>query len=65
MATKIESTVGNAAADLARARLPGRRRVAMIVHDEQDEAALADPDAVAACIAQDNPARALTFVAEI
>jgi len=42
MATKIDSTVSNAAADLARARLPGQRRVTMIVHDEQDEATLAD-----------------------
>ena len=42
MATKIDSTVRNAAADLARARLPGQRRVTMIVHDEQDEATLAD-----------------------
>jgi hypothetical protein len=42
MARKIDSTVGNAAADLARARLPGQRRVTMIVHDEQDEATLAE-----------------------
>ena len=38
MAKKIESTVRNAAADLAKARLPGRSRVTMVVLDEQDEA---------------------------
>ena len=38
MPKKIESTVRNAAADLAKARLPGRSRVTMVVLDEQDEA---------------------------
>lgn len=42
MATKIDSTVKNAAADLARARLPSQRRVTLIVHDEADEAATAN-----------------------
>jgi len=42
MATRIDSIVKDAAADLARARLPGQRRVTMIVLDERDEAALAD-----------------------
>lgn len=42
MATKIETTVGTAAADLANAGLAGDRRVMMIVLDEQEEADLAD-----------------------
>lgn len=42
MATRIETTVKDAATDLARARLPEQRRVTMIVLDEQDEAALAE-----------------------
>jgi hypothetical protein len=42
MATKIESTVGSAAADLAKAGLAGNKRVMMIVLDAEDEAKLAD-----------------------
>lgn len=42
MATKIETTVSTAAADLAKAGLAGNKRVMMIVLDEEDEAKLAD-----------------------
>ena len=42
MATKIETTVGTAAADLAKAGLAVNKRVMMIVLDEEDEAKLAD-----------------------
>ena len=42
MATKIETTVSTAAADLAKAGLAGNKRVMMIVLDEEDEAKLAE-----------------------
>lgn len=42
MASKIESTVGHVAADLAKAGFPGSRRVQMVVLDEEDEAKLAE-----------------------
>ncbi len=41
MATKITSTVGNVAADLAEAGLPPSRPVELVVLDEEDEAKLA------------------------
>lgn len=42
MARKIETTVRNAAVDLADAGLSDRSRVTIIVLDEQDEARMAD-----------------------
>lgn len=42
MATKIESTVGRAAEDLAKAGIPRERHVTMVVLDEEDEAKLAE-----------------------
>ncbi|MBF0168129.1 MAG: hypothetical protein HQL45_10915 [Alphaproteobacteria bacterium] len=41
MATKIESTVGTAAEDLAKAGLSGTRPVTMIVLDDEEHAKLA------------------------
>lgn len=42
MATRLNSTVEQAAQDLAKAGLPGNRPVTMIVFDNEDEAKLAD-----------------------
>lgn len=42
MATRIETTVGNAARDLAETGMPQGRRVIMAILDEDDEARLRD-----------------------
>ncbi|MBF0269899.1 MAG: hypothetical protein HQL44_15045 [Alphaproteobacteria bacterium] len=42
MATKIETTVRTAAADLAKAGLSGGRHVTMLIRDAEDEAKLAE-----------------------
>lgn len=42
MSIRIDTTVGNAAEDLAKAGLPGGRHVTMLVLDEEDEARLAE-----------------------